>query len=78
MYSINRCPRCGAHRILKQRAQEILVLCAGCGLTTTELELPPPPGVAYIGSDLEPILKRQRCMPELPVCRAQLTLMRRP
>ena len=44
MYTIHSyCPRCGGYRLLRQRTEGVLVICSGCGLTTTvEPELQPP------------------------------------
>lgn len=43
MYGINRCPRCGGHRLPKPLAGEIFVMCVGCGLMTDEPEFPGAP-----------------------------------
>jgi uncharacterized Zn finger protein len=43
MYGINRCPRCAGYRLLRQSPQGVLVVCAGCGLVTTEPAPPPRP-----------------------------------
>jgi hypothetical protein len=48
MYGINRCPRCGGHRLLKPLAGGIFVLCVGCGLMTDEPELPLPPSATNL------------------------------
>jgi len=46
MYGINRCPRCGGHRLLRRSAREVLAVCAGCGLVTNEPEIAPGAGPA--------------------------------
>ncbi len=58
MFSLSRCPRCGGHRLVRRCPREILVVCAGCGLTTTEPELPPPPAATITATDLRVILAR--------------------
>ncbi len=56
MFSRPRCPRCGGHRLVRRSPRGILVVCAGCGLTTTEPELPRPPAATITGTDLRSVL----------------------
>jgi ribosomal protein L37AE/L43A len=73
MYGLNRCPRCGGHRLIRRSANETFVICAGCGLTTTEPASPPP----LRASGFDPaILRRQTWTLESPVCRAPLAPMK--
>jgi hypothetical protein len=68
VHSIVRCPRCGGQRLVQLSLQGILVLCVGCGLLTTELELPPPPALINVGDESESIGRRQSCRHALPTC----------
>lgn len=43
MYGTNRCPQCGGPRLFRRSAKEILVICGGCGLTTTVPDFPSAP-----------------------------------
>jgi hypothetical protein len=71
--SIGRCPRCGGHRLARPSPPGILLICAGCGLRTTEPELPPPPGVIKVGTDLESRGRRETCRQALPASGLLLT-----
>ena len=74
MYGIHRyCPRCGGYRLLKLRAQRVLVICSGCGLKTDEAD---PSGAANAETDQEVILRRERWRLESPACAAPLTPMK--
>jgi len=42
---INRCPRCGGHRLLRRSGREVLAVCAGCGLVTNEPNTAPEAGL---------------------------------
>jgi len=75
MYGLNRCPRCGGHRLIRRSASGTFVICAGCGLTSTEHVFPHPP----FATSFEPaLLRRQTWRLELPVWRSPLVPMKHP
>jgi uncharacterized Zn finger protein len=77
MYGLNRCPRCGGHRLIRRWVREILVICAGCGLVATVPEVRPPPSAATAGADLAMVRRHQRRLESL-ICGDQLTPMNHP
>jgi ribosomal protein L37AE/L43A len=76
MYGLNRCPRCGGHRLIRRSASDTFLICAGCGLASTEPGFPPP-HTATTGFETV-LLRRQMWTLELPVCRSPLMPMKHP
>jgi transcription initiation factor TFIIIB Brf1 subunit/transcription initiation factor TFIIB len=76
MYGHNRCPRCGGHRIYRQSPRGIVVVCAGCGLMTTEPAFPAAPNVTTDCAQASVHRRRQIWTQESPVCRPPLTPMK--
>jgi hypothetical protein len=77
MYGLNRCPRCGGHRLIRRSGREILGMCAGCGLVGNVPEVRPPPSAATAGADLA-MVRRHQCRLESPFGGDQLTPMNHP
>jgi hypothetical protein len=75
MYGSQRCPRCGGYRLLRQSARGVVVLCAGCGLTTIEADAPPPPAAA-IDAGIWNRERRHQWNTQSPVTMRQLPWMK--
>jgi ribosomal protein L37AE/L43A len=76
MYGLNRCPRCGGHRLIRRSGSETFVICAGCGLTSTEPGFPAP-AIAATGVETV-LLRRQIWTLETPVCKSPLVPTKHP